>query len=315
MTTFADMVFSMGSIPTFGPGGALTQTFTGNYYWVNESDPMASDGNPGTVEQPFKTLAAAQNAATANNNDVVFLIGTAHVSATVAWAKDWVHLIGVSAPGNNPRSRISQTGTTLFTPLVNVTAQGCLFANLSSFHGFANASAQVCWLDAGGRNYYSGVQFFGMGNATAAAQAGSRSLMISGATGENIFDGCTIGLDTITRSTSNASLELTGNSPRNEFRDCVLQAMTSSSGALHFTVGSGGIDRYLLFKRCTFLNAINSTGVAMSVAATVNASAGGSVLLQECASVGATVYATTGPIYVQGSVPTGNTSGLAVAAT
>ena len=75
------------------------------------------------------------------------------------------------------------------------------------------------------------------------------------------------------------------------------------------------MDRYALFDRCTFFNAVDSTATAMTVAATVNAAAGGSVILKECTSVGATVYASTGPIYVMGSVPTGLTSGLAVKAT
>lgn len=313
MTTFSDLVYSLGGIPTFGPGGALAQCFTGNYWWVDET--LGADGNPGnTPGQPFATLDRAQEVATANQNDVVFFIGTQHRTTTMVWAKNWVHLIGLAAPGNNPRARISGSGTTVFTPMVSVTAQGCIFANFSTFYGYADASAQICWTDSGGRNSYNGVQFLGMGNATAAAQAGARHLLLSGSTGENVFRGCTIGLDTITRSAANASLELTGGSPRNEFHDCVFRAMTSSAAALHLLIGSGGIDRYLLLKDCTFFNAINSTGAAMTVAATVNASAGGTVLLNNPSSVGATKYASTGPIYVTGPVPTGATTGLALAA-
>lgn len=310
MTTFADLVFSLGSIPCLG--GAILP-FPGNYWWVNET--IGNDGYPGnTPQQPFATLARAQAVATANNNDVVFLVGTAHQTTTLMWAKNWVHLIGLAAPSANQRARISGSGT-VFTPMVDVTAQGCIFANFSTFYGFDDASAQICWKDEGGQNSYQDVQFLGMGNATAAGQAGSRSLLISGSNGENTFDRCTIGLDTITRSTTNASLEFTGGSPRNEFRDCVFRAMTSSAAALHCTIGAGGIDRYAMFKHCSFFNAVDSTGTAMSVAFSVNAAAGGSVLLQDCASVGATVYATTGPIYVTGAVPTGNTSGLALHAT
>lgn len=302
----------VAGVPTIGTGGLLP--FTGNYYFVNET--TGSDGNEGTADSPLATLARAQALATANQNDVVFVTGTIHTTATIAWAKNQVHLIGLAAPGNNPRARISASGSTVFTPLVNVTASGCIIANISTFTGFASATTQICWTDAGGRNFYKNVQFFGGGNATAAAQAGMRSLLISGSTGENIFDSCTIGLDTVVRATSaNASLEFTGGSPRNIFRNCVFQMDSSIAGNLHFTVGSGGIDRYALFDNCTFLNAINSGGTTISVAATVNASAGGSVLLKNCTSLGATVYATTGPIYVDGASPTGNTSGLAVAAT
>lgn len=310
LTHHPNGVSSFG-IPVLGAGPL--PPFRGNYWFVDETN--GSDGNTGGADAPFKTLAQAQLAAVANNNDVVFLTGTAHVTATVAWAKDWVHLIGLAAPGNNKRARISQTGSTVFTPLVNVTGQGCMFANLATFHGFGNASAQICWTDAGGRNFYGNVQFLGMGNATAAAQTGGRSLLISGSTGENVFEDCVIGLDTVVRSAANASLEFTGGSPRNVFRNCVFQADASAATALHLTIGVGGIDRYALFDRCTFLNSIDSGGTAMTVGAVVNAAAGGSVLLQDCSSLGATVFATAGPIYVTGAVPTGNTTGLAVAAT
>lgn len=286
----------------------------GTTYFVNET--IGNDSNPGTPSQPFATLAAGLAACAANSNDQVAFWGTIHISATLAWNKAGVNLIGLNAPSGNTRARISQTGSSVFSPLVNVTGAGCMFSNFATFHGFADASTQVCWVENGGRNGYFGVQFYGMGNATAAAQAGSRSLLVQGSDGENLFVGCTIGLDTVIRATNaNASLEFTGASPRNEFHGCTFRALVTDVSDTHVTVGSGGIDRYALFKNCTFLNAINSGGSSMNVAFLVNASAGGSVLLDSCASVGAAVYATTGPIYVMGPVPTGNTSGLAVAAT
>lgn len=298
--------------PIYGVAGI--PPFTGNYFWVDEAN--GSDGNTGGPQDPFATLSQAHSMCTANNDDVVFLVGTVHTTATIAWSKNKTHLIGLCAPSQNNRARISQTGSTVFTPLVNVTAEGCIFRDLATFHGFANASTQICWTAAGGRNSYQNVEFFGGGDATAAAQAGMRSLLVSGSTGENVFTGCTIGLDTVVRATAvNASLEFTGGSPRNKFVDCVFQADVSLAGDLHCTIGSGGIDRWALFKNCTFLNAINSGGTAMTVAFIVNASAGGSVILQDPTSVGATVFATTGPIYVNGTSPVGTTSGLAVAAT
>jgi hypothetical protein len=309
ITNFSGL--EVAGVPTIGTGGLLP--FTGNYYFVNEA--TGADGNSGAADAPLATLARAQALATANNNDVVFVTGTIHTASTIAWAKDKVHLIGLTAPSGNDRARISSTGTTVFTPMVNVTAQGCIIANIGTFYGYVDAVTQICWAEAGGRNYYKNVQFLGGGNATGAAQAGMRSLTVAGS-GENVFDGCTIGLDTVVRATNaNASLEFLSGTPRNKFYGCTFQMDSSLAGNLHFTVGSGGIDRYVLFQDCTFFNAINSGATTISVAATVNASAGGSVLLKNCTSVGATVYATTGPIYVDGAVPTGATSGLAVAAT
>lgn len=296
-------------------GVSNTPPFTGNVFWVDETN--GSDGGTGGPQDPLATLSQAHSLCTANNDDVVFFTGTIHTTATTTWSKDKTHLIGLTAPSQNNRARISQTGSTVFTPLVNVTAAGCIFRNIGTFHGFANASTQICWTDAGGRNSYQDVQFFGGGNATAAAQAGMRSLLITGTTGENRFLNCSIGLDTVVRATNaNASLELAGGSPRNRFDGCVFQADVSAAGDTHVTIGSGGIDRYVLFKDCMFLNAVNGgpAATAMTAAFSVNASAGGQVLLMNPASIGATKISAAGPVYIQASVPTGATSGLAVAA-
>ena len=302
-------------MPLYGIQGTLPP-FSGNSFWVDEAS--GSDGNTGGPQDPFATLTQALSKCTSNNNDVVYLIGTVHVTATVAWNKSRTHLIGL-APNlkSEARARISQTGTTVFTPLVNVTGAECIFRNIGAFHGFVDLTNQICWAEAGQRNEYTNCAFLGMGNATGgASQTGSRSLTVGASgQGENTFTDCVIGLDTITRSAANASLELLAGTPRNVFLRCVFPALTSSGSALMVTVGASGMDRWCLFDNCTFVNCVDSTGTAMTVAFTVNASAGGSVILRECASVGSTVYATTGPIYVQGSVPTGATSGLAVHAT
>jgi hypothetical protein len=298
---------------------------TGNSWFVNET--TGSDTNAGSAAAPFASLTAAQTAAVANNGDVVYLMGTSHQTATLVWAKNGVSFVCLQSPSNNDRSRISsadtltQTQATALTPLVSVTAQGCLFSGISAFLGFTSPinppTAPVCWADTGGRNTYTNCDFFGGGDAASAAEAGMRSLTLGGANGENKFDGCTIGLDTITRATNaNASLEFVANaeSPRNVFRNCIFQALSTLAGNVHVLVSAAGIDRYAYFDRCAFINAINTGASAMSVAFTVTGTAG-LVLLNDCVSVGATVYATGGPIYVQGAVPTGTTSGLAVAAT
>lgn len=285
----------------------------GNSWFVNET--TGSDTNNGSASAPFATLTAALAAATANNGDVVFLMGTVHVTATVNWNKAGVSLVGLNPPSNNDRARISASGSSVFTPLVNVTASGCSFVNIGTFHGFNDASAQICWAEAGGRNYYSNCQFFGGGNATAAAQAGMRSLTIAGS-GENLFVGCTIGLDTVLRATNaNASLEFLSGTPRNVFRDCVFQSLVSLATDVHVLVGAAGLDRYALFDNCSFLNAVESTGTAMNAAISANASAGGAVVMQGGASFGATAIATTGPVYVNGAVPTATTSSIAIKAT
>jgi hypothetical protein len=305
-------ISSQFGMPLFGVAGV--PPFTGNYFWVDET--RGSDGNTGGPQDPLATLSQAHSKCLAGNNDVVFLTGTVHTTATLAWSKNNTHLIGLSAPSDNDRSRISQTGSTVFSPLVNVTASGCIFKNIGTFHGFNDASTQICWAEAGGRNYYENVQFLGMGHATAAAQAGSRSLTVGGS-GENLFVGCTIGLDTVVRATNaNASLEFITATTRNILRNCIFQADVSDAADTHVTIGLGGIDRYVLFDNCTFLNAeFGGPGAtAMTAAFSVHASAGGQVLVQGGGSVGAGKISAAGPVYVSAPAASGTAGVLAVVA-
>lgn len=300
-------IASQLGMPLFGV--ANQPPFTGNFFWVDETN--GSDGNTGGPQDPFKTLTQALNAATAGNNDVVFLTGTVHVTAAVAWSKNKTHLIGLAPQlDSQGRARISQTGTTVFTPLVNVTASECIFKNIGAFHGFVDLTNQICWTEGGGRNSYSNCAFLGMGNATGgASQTGSRSLLVTGSTGENTFHNCVIGLDTVTRSTSNASLELAGGSPRNVFRKCIFPCLSSSASALLITVGSGGIDRWVLLEDCSLINCIESGGTTLNAAIVANASAGGAVLFNPgTISLGSTAIATTGPVYGVGMNPGGANS-------
>lgn len=311
MALFNQSYVNIGSqfgMPLFGVAGV--PPFTGNYFWVDQTN--GSDGNTGGPQDPFATLSQAHSACLAGNNDVVFFSGTISLTATLSWTKAKTHLIGLAPASNNGRARISQTGSTVFTPLVSVTAQGCIFQNFATFHGFANASAQICWADTGGRNGYTNVQFFGMGATLAANEAGSRSLTIGGE-GENLFTGCTIGLDTITRSAANASLEFLSG-PRNVFRNCIFPMMTDDATAVCVTAGAAASDRYQLFDNCAFINAIDSTSTTATAAFTINAAAGGLVLINGGAAIGFTNISASGPVYVQGAVPTGNTSLIAVAA-
>jgi hypothetical protein len=297
-------------MPLYGIQGVLPP-FSGNSFWVDETN--GSDGNTGGPQDPFATLTQALSKCANNNNDVVYLVGTVHVTATVAWNKSRTHLIGLAPTlDSEARARISQTGTTVFSPLVNVTGSECIFMNIGSFHGFVDLTNQICWANAASRNQYHHCAFLGMGNATGgASQTGSRSLTV-GAGDENTFTNCIIGLDTIARSAANASLEFLSGSARNVFRNCVFPCLTTSASAVFVTVGAAGMDRFALFDGCTFINAIESTSTTMSAAITANAAAGGAILLTPTTiSLGATAIATTGPVYFVGMNPGGANSASA----
>lgn len=300
-------------MPLYGMSGVLP--FGGNYFFVDETN--GSDGNTGGPSDPLATLSQALSKCVNNNNDVVFLIGTAHVSSTLVWSKSRTHLIGL-APNllSQARARISQTGSTVFTPLVSITGSECIFRDIGTFHGFANASAQIAVAITGGRNEFTRCLFGGMGDATAAAQAGGRSLTISGSTGENTFVDCQIGLDTITSSAANASLELLSGTPRNVFRNCIFPRMTSSATTLMVkTAAAAAIDRFTIFERCLFVNAIQSTSTQMTVAFSMAASAGGMMLLKDCESIGSTKWgdaAALAQMYIDMPAVSAAAGGLAI---
>jgi hypothetical protein len=303
----------MPQAPQFATYTQAQALLRGNAWFVNET--TGSDSNGGTQQRPFATLAKA--AAVAQSNDTVFFSGTVHLTSTLNWATNDVNLVGINAASNNCRARISSKGATAFSPLVNVTALGCQFVNIGTFHGgFTGATgSQVCWAEAGGRNYYHNCQFLGGGDATTAALAGMRSLTIGGS-GENLFESCTVGLDTITRATNaNASLEIINASPRNIFRAALFQALCSNAADVHVLVGAAGMDRYALFDSCVFTAGVDSAGTTLNAAISANASAGGSVIVNGGIFVGATAVATTGPVYVNGAVPAATTSSIGIKAT
>lgn len=315
MTNLSQLTLDTGPVL---PGADL---YTGNWFFVNET--TGSDGNVGSAQYPFKTLAQAQLKATANQNDVVAFQGTIHLTSSLLWAKNQVHLIGMDAPLKvGQRARISVTGTTAFNNLVNVSASGCHFKNLGTFYGFndtLSVGANVCWLDTGGRNCYDGVGFLGFGDATAstgtANLTAARAFVLNTSTGETTWRNCYFGADTLQRNATNYTLEIAGGAPRLTLENCDFAANLGSSGTAssHVLIGAAGIDRWCVFNRCRFYADTLSSGSTMAQALNVSGSAGGVVLLDQCTSFGITKFETSasGSVYANMSVPS-STGGISI---
>lgn len=286
-----------------------------------------SDGADGQANAPVQTLTQAYSLATDGQNDVIVIIGdgstaaTQRLSSTLTWAKDATHLVGMTAPSMMAaRARISTASgaTTNVNPLVNVTAQGCIFANFSLFQGVGQAATdEQLWQESGQRNWYSRVGFGGMGSANGAARAGSYTLKLYGGS-ECLFESCYFGVDTQDRSAANSNVLLRKNassvaSTRNIFRGCYF-AMRATAGTPTFIDAneSGGIDRFAWFENCKFNN-FGSSAVAAVVA--FHASQGGYVVIDNCTAVACTDWTAsdTSTVQIAGPVPNGDTSGMAVA--
>ncbi|MDE2099605.1 MAG: hypothetical protein KGL39_20300 [Patescibacteria group bacterium] len=282
LTNFPFGVSSFG-IPVLG-GASIP--FTGNYWFVKPNSGL--DGNSGNSPQTaLKTVSHALSLATANNNDVIFLISesntasatTDYQSATLTWNKDLTHLIGICAPTQfSQRARIAQTSTaTAVSPLVNITANGCYFANFSVFQGVADATSLVAVQVTGQRNVFDNVTMAGIGDATMVA-AGAASLKIA-AGAENIFRNCTIGQDTISIDQNCTVLWCTSSATRNTFDNCVFDAYISNAGAATVTIGTNGIDRTLSFKDCQFWAKSTNKAVTQTSVFSIPAISQGAIVL------------------------------------
>ena len=269
-----------------GLGGLLTQ---GNVWHVKPSS--GADGQDGkTANTAVKTLTKALSLATADQNDIVLLYaednsasGTSdYQSATLTWNKDLVHLIGVGAPvAVSHRARIAQLSTaTGLTQLVKVSASGCLFKNLSIFHGVADATSLVALQVTGERNVFEDMHIAGVGNVTMSA-AGAASLELEGGS-ENVFRRCVIGVDTIARDADVAEIRFDGGASRNMFEDCTVQGFISNAGYAHVKVEDAtGIDRWQIFKNCLFLSESTNDATLQTAIMVIPAMSQGYILLQD----------------------------------
>ncbi len=322
-------VFSGPSVSAINANFALLANTTitvGNVYYLDPVHGSDSTGN-GAAGAPYATLTYAYNACVTGHNDVVVLIAdgttaaTARVNAAFTWSKNETHLIGYCAPTLfSQRSRIAPLGsTTAFANFFTVSGNGCIFENIQWFHGFdAGVAASICMNVTGSRNVFQNCHIAGMGDTTASASATSRSLKIGLAgSGENLFQDCVVGIDTVTRSAANASVEFAGATTRNVFRRCYFPLMTSSATVLGI-LGTGNecIDRVEIFDDCLFYNAIASTSTQMTVLGSfTTASPGGMVLFKRCASIGSTKFGDANFLansYVDMAEVSGSAGGLMV---
>ncbi len=326
-TNFPGGVSSFG-MPVL-PG--VRMPFTGKAYFVNPVNGNdGNDGQSPEVGRAFATLYRAHAECVSGNNDVVFLMSngqssgaarlslasalaettrsgaSAATSGKLIWSKHATHLIGISAGGNvSGRARIAPpTGTyTAATFASNdfmlISGDGCYFSNIHVYDGFSTGdAAQRCVVITGQRNVFENCMFDGINTAAAAGSASARVITIDGSVGggygEHKFVNCVIGGSTGTArgNFANASVELKGASPRNQFIGCIFDAQCSGAGPLHvLTTGAGAIDRWTLFEDCKFINNIKSTSTQMTVAMSMdNASPGGLFLIHNCLSIGNTKW-------------------------
>ena len=227
---------------------------------------VGSDSNAGTsFEKPLLTLKAAYDKCTANQNDIVLLVGGPTANALAAafdWAKAYTHLIGLSGdlPGVGQRARVTGSAALDLAYLIDFQGAGCIVKNVQFFNGGdldADAGAVIV---SGGRNYFENCFFAGMGHATPAARAGSYSLKLTG--DECTFKRCTIGMATILRAAANAELWMAGECNREKFIDCEFVCWSNTAGKFLIKLDATAVPYTTQFENCLFNNFKSNNGAA-----------------------------------------------------
>lgn len=277
--------------------GGSPYPLTGNTWYVDAVNGSDTANNGTAPNKAFKTLYAAHNAATSNNYDVIIVApgGVSTGSGTDesvygAWtfSKNLVTVIGSSsATAISPRSRVlwGTAGQSMSSALLTISGSGNTFLNLQ-FGTFVDNNILVTV--SGSRNYFGSVHFAGIGDDTAGDDTAARSLVLSGA-GECRFVDCTVGLDTVTRSVANASLELTGSCDRNRFENCLFPMFADNAGALFIKATTGNCyQRFVIFDGCIFLNAVDGSSTTITAGISNGGTGNGTVFMRDCWMRGAT---------------------------
>lgn len=282
---------------------------------------LGNDGNDGkSPSSPVFSIARGYQLLRDNFNDTLYVIGTGTaytLSATLVWAKNYAHLVGITAPiPVSQRSRIT-SGAAIFTPLIQVTSTGCVFRNIQFVQfGSDAALSAVCFLQQGQRCYHGNCQFGGGGNATVRAGTAMRSLVVDGVggNGEHMFDDCTIGYDIIDTAGVNYELDMKGNTPRNYFRNCRIIKRTVAGGeAGAFAIfEAAGIDRWTIFENLVMLNYTIGGGAALTIALDVVATDGNIILLNPLSQGATGLTGGTKTNVVSNPVVAVGTSGLSL---
>lgn len=255
LTCTTGLLYHLGGVPVAGGALCGLELGGGKWYFVDPTHGTAG-GDGVTPERACSSLETMYGQLRDGYNDGIIFIGGATANTLVAaitWSKSYAHLIGISSPlpGMGQRCRVVGSAASDLTPLITVSGNGCVFKNIQFFNGKDADTDSGAVIVSGSRNAFLNCFIAGMGHATPAARAGSYSLTLSGS--ENLFQDCTIGLDTIIRGAANSEVIISGT--RNRFVHCEIRSYSETSGKFLVKIdNSAGDLRDTIFDSCLFYN-------------------------------------------------------------
>jgi len=311
----------MGNLSVLGV--PIVGTVFGNAYFVDYRN--GADTNNGlSRDKAFKTLSAAVDAATTNNNDVIFIDGDSTVVETsmLTISKNRLHIVGCNGLQGHygAGAKVSSTVTAGATNIATVKNTGVR----NSFYGikFINSSTVTegiyAFVEGGEYTRFFNCEFY---KETDLDQTGAADFVANG--DSMMMYNCTIGssANAISGAIIRANVLFTkaiagaGKVARdNWFENCILWRR-SSNVANRFVYGANAtdIERFCVFKNCLFGNAKNASAVPAQNVAFGASLTVGEVLLWDCVSMNAaTAMSTTTGVFVQGYTPdaTGAAAGI-----
>ena len=286
--------------------GMIGLPYIGNVYYIDPTNGLDTNGGM-SHSDAFKTLTAAYNAVTDNNHDVIVLTpggvgsgtGTTETAA-ITWSKNLVHLVGNVAPTmSSSRARIA-CSTANISPFITVSGSGNSFHNIQISTG--GATNLVTMKITGGRNTFTNVQIANL-NAVAFDTATACDVFLSGSScAENYFVDCYIGTDTVARTAAGANIITETSAERNVFDGCIFPMWADAAAPFFIKVPQHGLQSWILFRGCSFINCVNTGATSLTNAVSINADPQGSVILKDCLQIGCTGWAdTVAQVYAIGS--------------
>jgi len=311
--------------PSFIPGNIYVLMNATDAAWTeyyNNHNRIYEDGT-NAIQTDLATLYAAM---TSNRNDVVLL--NAHgghaLTEMLSVAKNRVHFYGMGALGRlyGQRSRITlgvSTETADIAAIKN-TGVGNSFKNLKVDSSGTATAERYAVAEAGEYALYEGVEMY---KSTQLDDTLAAELLLNGDSAQ--FKRCTLGsnVNAISTAIIRPCVQLkrevvSGKVCRDVyFEDCLFWRKAGGTANSYVDApGTTDVERMLMFKNCEFFN----TELAAAIPAEAVTCSGGKqteglIALKNCSAWNVTLLkeASVG-IWVDGAVPTHNTTGVAVEA-
>lgn len=321
---------SLGELSSMVNGIPAT---TGNVYYVIPS----SDSNYVEFFEKYQktykdgsvavhnTIASAYSAVVSNRHDVIMLsANSAHAQTSMLdISKSRVHFIGMGlrggAMGMGARARVTMGVTTAATDLAVLqnTGIGNTFRNIKFDSSNTKDQSLYSVVEAGEYAIWEGCEFY---KSTDLDETGAAEVVNNGDSAQ--FIKCVFGssANIVADNCIRANMLLTGEIVAGKkCRDGIIDSclfLSKSAGTEHVDIygaNATDVERMLLVKDTVFMSNILGAATPAHAVGFGAAQTQGSVLLKNCTSVDHTVMKQASvAVYVDGAVPTHNTTGVAV---